>query len=82
VVEESGEFAATAGLVAAGVGIALVVGADYAGLPPSLALRPLTGDRPAWTLALAWDGASSSPSVRRLVDTAKSLWPHALSGRP
>jgi DNA-binding transcriptional LysR family regulator len=82
VAEESGEFAATAGLVAAGVGIALVVGTDYAGLPPSLALTPLTGDTPAWTLALAWDGASASPSVRRLVDTAKGLWPHASSGRP
>lgn len=77
VVEECGELAAAAGLVAAGVGLAVVIGASCAGLSPSVVLRPLADDEPSWPLALTWDGEAAAPRVRRLVETARALWPRA-----
>jgi DNA-binding transcriptional LysR family regulator len=75
VAQTCGEFAAAAGLVAAGLGVALVIGRTYAGLPADVRLVPVDHPGLDWTLALAWDARTPPPAVLRLAETARRLWP-------
>lgn len=77
VAEASGDLAATTAMVVAGVGLALVIGERYPGIPDSLCLRALRYGEPSWSLAFAWQPTHLTPAVRRLVETARILWPAA-----
>lgn len=75
IAQTCGEFAAAAGLVAAGLGVALVIGRTYGALPADVRLVPVDHPGLAWTLALAWNARSPTPVVLRLAETARSVWP-------
>lgn len=73
IAQECGDFHATLGLVAAGAGIALVIGTAYALTIPGVGLYPLEDPLPVWTLALAWRQGDSSPVLARLRATAQAV---------
>ncbi|MCT2587884.1 LysR family transcriptional regulator [Actinophytocola gossypii] len=61
-------------LVAAGVGVSLLIAPTPHSDERAVVFRPLTDDLPLWELALAWSPANRSKVLARLLDTV-SIYP-------
>ncbi len=73
IVQEAAEMTTIAGLVAGGIGLALVL-APIAHLHSwGVVYRPVDGDVPSWELALAWRHDNISTVVRAFLSTAHEV---------
>lgn len=73
IVQEAAEMTTIAGLVAGGIGIALVLASTDHLHSWGVAYRPVDGDIPSWELALAWRQDDTSAVVRAFLSTAHKL---------
>lgn len=76
-VQEVANMTTIAGLVAGGIGIALVIAPIEHLHSQGVAYRPVDGDIPSWELALAWRRDDRSSVVRAFLSTA-----HEVIGEP
>ncbi len=70
VVQEVHEMPTTVGLVAAGMGIALVAGSMQRVQVPGVVFRPLAESGATADILLAWKRGEASPALRNFLDTA------------
>ena len=73
IVQEAGEMQTIAGLVAGGIGIALVIAAFEYLHSWGVTYRPVANDIPSWELALAWRHDEVSTVVRAFLSTAHEV---------
>ncbi|CAB3391452.1 LysR family transcriptional regulator [Kyrpidia spormannii] len=73
IVQDATEFQTVIGLVAAGLGVAVVPGGAAAVPRRSVVFRPVTGPAPRFAMALAWRADDDSPLVHRFVTLAQRI---------
>lgn len=73
IVQEAAEMTTIAGLVAGGIGIALVLASTEHLHSWGVAYRPVDGDIPSWELALAWRQDDTSAIVRAFLSAAHEV---------
>lgn len=75
ITQESGDMQAITGLVASGIGIALVIASPGLRGAPGVVFQPLLGDNvPVWSLALAWRREREvAPAVRAFLTSADAV---------
>lgn len=73
IAQEAGEMQTIAGLVAGGIGVALVIAAIEHLHSWGVTYRPVDGDIPSWELALAWRHDEATTVVRVFLATAHEV---------
>lgn len=73
IVQEVANMTTIAGLVAAGIGVALVIAPIEHLYSRGVAYRQVDGDIPSWELALAWRRDDTSTVVRAFLSTAREV---------
>lgn len=73
--QEAGELGTILGLVAGGLGVALVPESTRRARAEGIVCLPLQGRGVEIALALAWSHERTTPVVRTLTETAHELWP-------
>jgi DNA-binding transcriptional LysR family regulator len=71
IAQEAIEMHHITGLVAAGLGVALITASGRALRPAAIAYRPLAGITATWDLALAWRSDDRTPVLARFLDFAR-----------
>jgi DNA-binding transcriptional LysR family regulator len=70
IVQEASEVQTIASLVAAGLGVSLIIGPPPPGDSSTVVYRPLAEDLPPWVLALAWSPDNPSTALDRFLTVA------------
>jgi DNA-binding transcriptional LysR family regulator len=73
IVQEATEVQTIASLVAAGLGVSLIIGPPPPGDSSTVVYRPLAADLPSWVLALAWAPDNPSTSLERFLAVADGV---------
>jgi DNA-binding transcriptional LysR family regulator len=67
VVQEAADVQTIVSLVAAGLGVSLLIAPAPPIAPEAVVYRPVADDLPLWELALAWSPANDSPALARFL---------------
>lgn len=70
IIQETDDAQTTVAMVAAGLGVSLLLGPTPPTDPALVAYRPLRDPWPGWDLAIAWSPANPSATLRRFLDLA------------
>jgi DNA-binding transcriptional LysR family regulator len=63
-------------LVAAGLGVSLLISPTPPHNPSQVVYRPIQDDLPLWDMALAWSASNQSPTLARFLAVAENGSPH------
>lgn len=73
IVQEAADVQTIVALVAAGLGVSLLIGPIPPTAPNAVRYRELTDDLPRWELALAWSSETESPVLSRFLACAETV---------
>jgi DNA-binding transcriptional LysR family regulator len=63
-------------LVAAGLGVSLLISPTPPHNPSQVVYRPIQDDLPLWDMALAWSASNQSPTLARFLAVTEDGSPH------
>jgi DNA-binding transcriptional LysR family regulator len=73
IIQEAAGVQTIVSLVAAGLGISLLIGPTPPSAEDVVVYRPVADDLPLWELALAWSSSNTAPVLARFLAIAENI---------
>jgi DNA-binding transcriptional LysR family regulator len=73
IVQEAADVQTIVSLVAAGLGVSLLIAPTPRSAEDAVVYRPLTDNLPRWELALAWSSTNTAPVLSRFLAIAENV---------